>query len=427
LGFKEEVGLLFKTLLAKKGGRNMKGKLGYFVIVLCFVVVICGSLIRGIAGAEEPGVTKDKIIIGTISPLTGSLAMVGIPIADAVKDYFSLINEQGGIHGRKIEVLREDDKYEPPQAIASLKKLIDRDKIFACASTSGTPITAAVTPTVEKEKLPSMAGNPAYGIFFPKPPKYLFAWGPVYADQVIFNIEYILFTLKAKDPKLAFFYQDDDFGQDGYKGFKAAVEKYKLKVVATEKYSRGAIDISSQVLNIKKANPDFLIITAIPSHAIMLLKEAKNQGLTIPIFSCGNSALGEVIKVAGDAANIYHCAEWTALPNETNVPGMAKLIQNRDKRNPADKVPSKYYLLSYVNAMILGEGIKRAGKDLTREKLRDALESMKDFNTDGLTGPISFSPDNHCPATAMRVIKANSKTGYYEPITDWGSPKLNFK
>ena len=406
---------------------KMKVKIKLFVIFSCFMVVIYGSLVKTISAADEPGVTKDKIIIGTLSPLTGPIAMVGIPIADAVKDYFASINDQGGIYGRKIEVISEDDKYEPPQAIASLKKLIDRDKIFACASTSGTPITAAVAPTVEREKLPSMAPIPAYGIFEPKPPKYIFAYGPFYADQVIFNIEYILFTLKARDPKLAFFYQDDDFGQDGYRGFKTAVEKYKLNVVATEKYTRGAIDISSQVLNIKRANPDFLIITAIPSHSIMLLKEAKKLGLTIPVFSCANARLEEVIKVAGDAADIYYCAEYTALPNETNIPGMAKLIQNRNKRNPAEKVPPKYYILSYVNALILGEGIKKVGKNLTREKLISALESLKGFNTEGLTGSISYSQNDHCPMTAMRVVKANSKTGYYEPITDWGLTKLNLK
>jgi branched-chain amino acid transport system substrate-binding protein len=115
------------------------------------------------------------------------------------------------------------------------------------------------------------------------------------------------------------------------------------------------------------------------------------------------------------------------LPNETSIPGMAKLIQIRNRRNPGGKVPPKYYILSYVNALILGEGIKRAGKDLTREKLRSALESLKDFSTEGLTGSISYSRNDHCPVTAMRVVKANSKTGYYEPITDWGLTKLDLK
>jgi len=405
----------------------MKTKLNMFIGFLLVMSILIGFSAKYISVAKAQGVLKDKIIIGTISPLTGPIAMVGIPIADAVKDYFSLVNEQGGIHGRQIEVVSEDDKYEPPQAIASLKKLIDRDKIFALASTSGTPITAALTPTIEREKIPSMAPIPAYGIFEPKTPKHIFAYGPFYADQVIFNIEYILFNLKAKDPKLAFFYQDDDFGQDGLRGFRAAVEKYKLNVVATEKYTRGAIDISSQVLNIKRANPDFLIVTAIPSHAIMLLKEAQKMGLTIPIFSCANARLEEVIKVAGSAADIYHCAEYAALPNEIEIPGMAKLIQNRNKRNPADKIPPKYYILSYVNALILGEGIKKAGRDLTRETLVKALESLREFNTEGLTGPISYSQDDHCPMTAMRVVKANSKTGFYEPITGWELTRINIR
>ena len=404
---------------------NHKKTLAFISVFVClmFLIVTGNALFAG----EVPGVTKDKIRIGTISPLTGKIAMVGIPIANAIKYHFSHINDQGGIHGRKIEVICEDGKYDPPQAIASLKKLIDRDKIFACASTSGTPITSALNPTVTREKLPSLAPIPSYGIFGLKSPQYIFAYGPYYAEQVAFNIEYILFTLKAKNPRIAFFYQDDEFGKDGRRGFKAAVKKYNLNVVATEKYTRSSIDISSQVLNIKRAKPDFLIITAIPSHSIMLLKEAKKQGLKVPIFSCANARLEVVIKVAGDAAENYYCAEYIALPNETHIPGMAKLIEVRNKKNPKSKVPPKYYILSYVNALILGEGLKMAGQDLTREKLRNALESIKDLDTMGLTGPISFSPTDHCPLTSMRVVKANPKTGFYDAITDWGMPKLDLR
>lgn len=404
---------------------KQKKKLAFVLMCVCSVVLILTG--NPLFAGEVPGVTKDKIIIGTISPLTGKIAMVGVPIANAIKDYFSYINKQGGINGRRVDVICEDGKYDPPQAIASLKKLIDRDKIFACASTSGTPITSALSPTISREKLPSMAPIPSYGIFGLKSPKYIFSYGAYYAEQVVFNIEHILFTLRAKNPRIAFFYQDDEFGKDGYRGFKAAVEKYNLNVVATEKYTRGAIDISSQVLNMKRANPDFLIITAIPSHSIMLLKEAKRQGLRVPIFSCANARLEVVIKVTGDASENYYCAEYIALPNETHIPGMAKLIEIRNKRNPKSKVPPKYHILSYVNALILGEGLKRAGKDLNREKLRDALESIKDFDTKGLTGPISFSPRDHCPLTAMRVVRGNPKTGFYDAITDWGVPKLNLR
>lgn len=396
------------------------------IIILIFLIVVTTGTIKSIFAAEVPGVTKDKIIIGSTSPLTGSIAMIGVPIADAIKDYFDYVNELGGIHGRKVEVIAEDDKYDPPQAIASLKKLMDRDKIFALASTSGSPITAALAPTIEREKLPSMCPAPAYGIFEPKP-KYIFGYAPFYSDQVVFHTEYILSTQKTKNPRLAFFYQDDDLGQDGYRGLKSAIEEYKPNVVATEKYTRGAIDISSQVLNIKRANPDFIITTTTPSHAIMLLKEAKKIGLQVPIFGCSAARLEDVIKVAGDAADIFYCAEFTALPNETNIPGVKKAFEIRNKRNPADKVLPKYYIVSFVNAMVLAEGMRRSGEDLTREKLRDVLESIKGFNTEGLTSPISYSPNDHCPLTAMRIVKANSKTGFYEALTDWGFPKLNLR
>jgi len=251
----------------------MKGKviIGIFLVLSLFVLGAGTS----IASGKTPGVTGSEIVIGSISPLTGPIAMVGVAIANGAKDYFDYVNQKGGINGRKIKFIAEDGKYEPPTAMASLKKLIARDKIFALSSTSGTPITAALRPSIEREKLPSFTTIAASNIFTPKPPAHIFSFGPYYSENMIFNIEYVLFLLKAKSPKVALFYQDDEFGMDGRRGFEAAVKKYNLKVVAMEKYSRGTIDISSQVHNIKAAKPDYLFITSIPSATIMLLKEAK--------------------------------------------------------------------------------------------------------------------------------------------------------
>jgi len=397
-----------------------------FIAVLfsCFLIVT-GVLGTAIAGPKVPGVTDDEIVIGSISPLTGKIAMVGVAIANGAKDYFDYVNSKGGIHGRKIKFIAEDGKYEPPTAIASLKKLITRDKIFACISTSGTPITAALAPSIKREKLPSFCTIAASSIFSPKPPSHIFSFGPYYSENMIFNIEHVLFTLKAKNPRIALFYQNDEFGMAGQKGFKAAVEKYKLNVVAVEKYSRGAIDISSQVHNLKAAKPDYLFITTIPSHSIMLLKEAKKIGLNIPIFAVANTRFEQVIKVAGDAAANFYTTEYTALPNEKNIPRMAKMMELWHKKNPADTVPARYYILSHVNAIIMVEALKRCGKNLTREKLIQTLESMKDFDTGDISGKITYSPSDHCPLSAMRIVRANPKTLRYDAVSNWGLPKLS--
>ena len=388
---------------------------------------VASGMAGNLFAADPPGVTRDKIIIGNISPLTGPIAMVGTSIANGAKDYFNYVNEQGGIHGRKIEFIAEDDKYEPATAIASLKKLVTRDNIFALSSTSGTPITAALAPTIDKEGVPSMCTIAAGIIFQPKPPKNIFSFGAFYSENMVYNIEYMLFTLKAKDPKVAFFYQDDDFGQEGHVGFKAAVEKYKLNVVAVEKHTRGALDISSQVFNIKKANPDYLFVSIVPSHSIMLLKEAKKVGLAIPIIAVANTRFEQIIEVSGDAAENFYCSEYTALPNEANIPGMAKLMALWHKQNPPDKVPARYYIISQVNAMIMAEAMKRCGKDLTRDKFRQTLESFKDFDPEGITEKITYSSSDHCPLTAMRMVKANPKTNRYEAISGWGMTKFELR
>jgi branched-chain amino acid transport system substrate-binding protein len=94
------------------------------------------------------------------------------------------------------------------------------------------------------------------------------------------------------------------------------------------------------------------------------------------------------------------------------------------KKNPPDTLPARYYILSHVNAMIMAGAMTRCGKDLTRAKLIKTLESMKDFDTGGLTGKITYSASDHCPLSAMRLVKANPATLRYEAVTDWGLPKL---
>jgi len=389
-----------------------------------FIVAIAGV---NPAVAKEKGVTDSEIVIGSISPLTGKIAMVGVAIANGSKDHFDYINEKGGIHGRKIKFIAEDGKYEPPTAIASLKKLIARDKIFACSSTSGTPITAALAPSIKREQLPSFCTISASSIFHPKTPPHIFSFGPYYSEGMIFNIEHMLFTFNAKDPRIAFLYQDDEFGMEGKTGFDIAVKKYKLNVVAVEKYSRGSIELSSQVHNLKAAKPDYVFVATIPSHSIILLKEAQKVGLDVPIFALNNTRMEQVIKVAGDAAANFYCSEYTALPGEKDVPAMANLMDLWYKNNPKDTLPPRYYILSHVNAIIMVEALKRCGKDLTREKFIQTLEAMKDFDTGGITGNITYSADDHCPLSAMRMVRANPTTLQFEAVTDWGLPKLSVR
>lgn len=391
-------------------------------LVLAAVLLLPGAVL-----AKDQGVSKDSVVIGSISPLTGPIAMVGVSIANGAKDYFNYVNANGGIHGRKIKFIAEDGKYEPAAATASLKKLLVRDKIFALASTSGTPITAALRPTVEREKLPSMCPIAASTIFYPESPKHIFSFGPYYSENMIYNIEYILNTLKAEKPKLALFYQDDEFGQEGALGFDKAVEKYGLEVVAKEKYARSAIDISSQVNNIKKAKPDYLLITAIPSHTIMLLKEAKKLGLNIPIIGVANTRFESVIKVAGDAAANFYTTEYTGLPNEKGIAGVDTMMGLWNASNKDKGVPPRYYILSYVNAMVMVQAMKDCGAVLTRENLRSKLENMKDFDTQGLTGKIGYTQKDHCPLTAMRMVKANPEKILYEPASEWGLPNLKIR
>jgi branched-chain amino acid transport system substrate-binding protein len=390
---------------------------------LCTITLAALFILLAGAARAETGVSQDTIKVGVISDLTGPTAIGGIGMADGITSFFNELNEQGGIHGRKVVPIVEDCAYSPAKTVVAAKKLMTSDQIFAFVSPWGTAPSTALFPIAEKEKIPIAPACSLSTSMYDPLKKYVFAVGTNYVDQSILIVEYILNDLKAKNPKIALFCQDDDWGQDHMKGLEIARKKYNLPPIAMESYKYDAVDFTSQVINLMREKPDFVILASAIRSGAMFLKEAYKLQWK-PTF-IGSNTLGLIatLQLAGEYGHGLLVLNIFAMPDE-DIPGMKRMVAASqkhfgDKWMPAAEKIHPYYVYGWVNAMVFAEGVKRAGKDLTREGLLTALENIRNFDPEGLMGPISFSPDSHGTLGFARMTKGDVENRRFIPLTGW--------
>ncbi|MDY7032066.1 MAG: ABC transporter substrate-binding protein [Thermodesulfobacteriota bacterium] len=216
-----------------------------FVSKRCRILtlVLClNSLLSGVGsslGDDSTGVTKEWVKIGLMGDFTGPAAEGWIQIADGAKSFFEMANSAGGIHGRKVKYIFEDDRYSIPLALSAFKKLVYKDKIFILQAASGVGHTAAVIPLAEKEKMPLIAATGEKKFFVPAR-KYIFSPIPWYEDQAKLSFEYIFNEMKLKIPTIALMHPDTASGKDT----REAVRKL-VKVYPTKKYKEVAFSLTA--------------------------------------------------------------------------------------------------------------------------------------------------------------------------------------
>jgi branched-chain amino acid transport system substrate-binding protein len=351
---------------------------------------------------------------------TGPGANVAVPLTRGVRNLVRHTNEQGGINGRKIELLVEDDRYNIPAAISAFKKLVFKDEVLAMMGPTSTGAINALWRSFEKEKMPLVCAiAPEVTI---KPFKrYIFTISDVYPNQMKVLVDYIKTDLKAKDPRIAIVYPDNETGKVDLIATIDRLKFYNLEPVSKEVFNPGAFDASSQILSLKRANATHVILAGfIPQPATIILRDMKKYGLAAPVFGSWATCAEEVIQMAGEASRkwyaVSHLSSW--YDEEPGVVKMRKITLNYEP-GTEKSIRGKLYGHGWVMATILIEGLKRAGKNLSGERLVDALETIKDFDSGGLTGPITYSSTSHKGGSSWKIFKANPDTGKFIPMTGW--------
>jgi ABC-type branched-subunit amino acid transport system substrate-binding protein len=360
----------------------------------------------------EPGVTRDKIILGSFLPLQSGLAAGATQMKEGTEAYFKYINDQGGIHGRKIEWIVENDSYNPQQTVAVVKKLVDRDDIFAIVSTLGTVTNLAVLPFLNQRGVPII--NPAGGHLNLNKPKDKNVFGilPLSSEIGDSMADYAVTKLGAK--RVAIFFQNDQFGKDQRDGAVEYLKKKNMAPVAEASYVPSDVDVSAQVVALRQANPDAVVLGVIPKHGSLFMKEAQKLGWKPKVVGHNTMADPVVIDLAGDALEGVYVNLMTAV-DTMKRPAVKQANEILAKYSPKTK-PGYYPYLGMAGAIIFVEGAKRAGKDLTRERLITALESLSHYEP-GVVPPIEWSAKYHGGPRTFGY--ATWKGGKLDVLQDW--------
>jgi len=391
------------------------------VSIVLLVVAISVFLIFDYGFSKEvKGVTDSEIRIGAIYDQTGPATPVTVPASKAFKNYFQWVNEKGGINGRKIKLIIEDDRYSIPATISAYKKLLLKDQVLAILGPASSAGIFALTSAILKDKMPCVIPPSSDRVVIP-PKRYMFASGPTYEDQIQLIFQYIVRDLKKKNPRIAFVYNDTEHGKLGFKAAEKYKDKYGIDIVSIEIVNPGVLDATSQALNIKRRNPDFILMHLLVDNSIVIMKSAMQMGITgIPFLGTQYTCTEDTVKVAGKAASNYTgIAIYSSWYDKGSA--MKEMRKVTLKYNPGTEKPyrPKAYTQGWGDATILTEGIKRAGKAIDGEALVDALEAIKDFDMRGLCGSVTFGPDNHKGSKYVKMYKANVKEGLLTPISDW--------
>jgi ABC-type branched-subunit amino acid transport system substrate-binding protein len=346
------------------------------------------TVVSGLVFAQTPGVTPKTILLGQSAAFSGPAAQLGIQMNAGTKAYFDHINAQGGVFGRKIELKTRDDRYEGNLCVENTKKFIEEDKVFALISYVGTPTTAAAMPVFTEAKVPLI--GPFTGAEALRTPvnRYIFNVRASYYDETEKIVEQLVST---GNKKIAVFYQDDAYGQAGLKGVQLAMDKRNLKITALGKVERNTVKVEDAVKTINAAEPDGVVMISAYTSIAEFVRQMKKVGSSTQFHNVsfvGSKALSDALKDEGHGVAI---SQVVPFPWSPSVPIVKEYQDVMTKAGNAEFNFSS--LEGYIVAKVMVEGLRRAGKDLTREKLVAALEGMNNVDLGDFI--VSFSPSNH--------------------------------
>lgn len=328
------------------------------------------TLVVSFAHADFQGVTDTEIKLGMSNALSGNSAALGTGMKNGATAYFKKLNDGGGVEGRKVNLVSLDDTYEPNKAAENTKKLVETDKVFALFGYVGTPTSTAVLPVVGKNKIVYFA--PFTGAEFLRNPvnPNVFNVRASYFDETEAQVEFLTSKLALK--KIGIFIQDDAYGAAGEAGVLRALKKRGLNITGKGKYTRNTVDVTAGVTELKGATPDAVVMVGTYKACAKFVKEAKAAGMKsvfLNVSFVGTAAFVE--EVGADGEGVY-ITQVVPSPLDASVP-VVKSYQEDMKAagfNDFDFTS----LEGYVAAKALVEGLKKAGKDLT--KFHSTLESL---------------------------------------------------
>ena len=361
--------------------------IAYFRFAGCFALFAVSSFSMPLLAQ---GVSADTILIGQSVALSGPAEQLGKEMKAGADAYFDVVNKAGGVNGRMIKLLTVDDGYEPDKAAANTKKLIAEDKVLALFGYVGTPTSNAALPIFTAAKVPFIGAFTGAQSLREPFNRYIFNVRASYFDE---TEQIVAHLVQQGITKIAVFYQDDAYGKAGLAGVEQAMKKRKLEIAGTGTVERNTTNVAAAVGKLAKSGTDAIIMISAYKSCAAFIRAMKLAGGLQQFWNVsfvGSKALSSEL---GDEGIGVQISQVVPFPwSEVNP-----IVRDYQKHIGGASKYSFTSLEGYIAAKVLVEGLKRAGKNPTRESLVDALAGMGKTDLGGFT--VSYSPTDHNGST----------------------------
>ena len=395
--------------------------------ILSSVGKLAGALVAAAVIASSAS-AQQEILIGYHGPMTGPASWVGLGGRDGALLAIDEINAGGGVNGRKIRMISYDDAAKPSEAEAVAKKMIESDKVFAILGGGVSNVAIVVGDEAHRAKVPYFNGTGASPKIIDAQSRWVFSGATIDVRDIAQN-EAVFIGEYLKVKKVAVMNASDEFSQSlADSVIKLIKERYGIEVLTQQKYNPGDTDFSSQLLAVKQTNPEYILMFGLYVEAARAMRQSRELGIRTPFKGDTSMMNSGLLTVAGPAAEGLIVEYVPLYFNGNKVKDMVEFEARFKKKFPTYPVDRPNYVdvYNYGNMYALAEGMKRAGNDMTRKGLVEALETLKDFkasdswpNAVHIIQPLTFT-ESHNGNRRLSFFKVVG--GTFQPITDFKVP-----
>ena len=364
------------------------------------ITTLAALAVSGAALAQQQGVSKTEITVGTIQDVSGPLAGYGKAVRNGMLLRIDEVNEQGGVNGRKLKLITEDSGYDPKRAVLAAQKLVNQDKIFIMAAHLGTAQNNAAMPVQFEKKvvnfLPVTAAREMYEPFN----KYKYAFFATYFDQMRAAVASLV--KEKKISKVCAIYQDDEFGLEVLRGAEASLKTLNMDFTEKTSYKRGATDFSSQVARMKGAGCEMVVLGTIIRETVGTIAESRKTGFN-PLFIGSSAAYTDLIhKLGGKAMDGMYATMNVPHPYLDEASNPIRFWANKYKTKFSED-PTVFSVYGYVIMDTFIQAAQKTGPNLTSDSFVAAMDKMT-VPTDIFGSPEgTFSPTKHLGSNKSRL------------------------
>lgn len=390
--------------------KDLRSALGLGIVCLC---------LGGATPAwcqNVPGVTDKEVVIGSCSALEGPSRSLGVETVAGAKAYFALINDEGGVNGRKLKLIAYDDSYDPAKTQACFDRLMN-DKVFALGFFVGTPTAVKYVPMADTAKIPLVGLFTGAQTLYTPLRHWVVNVRASYYDETREQMDGVWDKLGYH--KVGVIYPEDAFGAAVLGGVREGLKAHGSEPVAVASYERQTANVGGAIDTVRAANPQAVVLVGPPNTVAPILKQAHAKGWKPLFLTVSFVGTDELIKEAGDDSEGMVITQVVPPYYLTDLKGVSLYRRTLAKYFPAS-VPGFVSLEGFVDAMVMVEGLKRAGKELTREGLIHGIESIHEMD-------LGFGPQLKLDYSARdhkgfdHVIPTVIRGGRAVPFTEWST------